>query len=760
MICKNIKRCFRFIERRVWFFVLQIFLIIIAYIAISDEMFIQTDYSSWKLFNKIRNQTDEIKEHLYYNLNDITLVSLDEKFFTHEKVSVQWIHRWYYAKVINNINKYNPKVVGIDIFFQNKFNFSEKDENWKLLNKIFWKYDDQLIQSIKSSNVLSVIKDHKNNKILEPDKSFTKNNPWLWHVNAITYDKDIYLWVTAQIQDNEIKNTKYPLSLIIYLEQQITNLKTLYWDIIFDFEILYDWTFLTVKWNNVNLSIPTIEPLNKNILPNTDNFIFTPMYITDDFEQNNRLYNSNINYISFYDVLTENPQSFDENLFKNKTVLIWATDMVLNDIKLSLSWFIPWVYIHINQLLSFQMKDFIYILNKSETTTLILAFLIINMIVLWIIRNSWSNRHIIFLLLIESLSIIIICILLGQVGLSESLKQFSTWFSIFLPMWTLLSLIFIQITINLGYSLIETHFIKENYHKLISLYVWEKLANKSIKDYDDVSQMNAEEKNLTIFFSDIVWFTDISENLSPVQNIKFLNTYLEKMSEIIALNWWFIDKYIWDAIMAFRENDDWPNKATISAILTIKHLNSITQTVKKTIWESFSNHTINVRIWLNYWKAIVWDIWAEKYKLNHTVIWDTVNLSSRLEWINKYYGTQIIASQYFIDKIKDSTQFIYRKIDKIKVKWKDIAVWIYEIYPIFKSELETNEIITRYSLIKMFEDWLNKYIKWNFKNAIEIFEKINSVKTDPIVKLFIERCYLLKENPPQNWDGIWKYDSK
>ncbi|UFX82713.1 adenylate/guanylate cyclase domain-containing protein [Candidatus Absconditicoccus praedator] len=305
------------------------------------------------------------------------------------------------------------------------------------------------------------------------------------------------------------------------------------------------------------------------------------------------------------------------------------------------------------------------------------------------------------------------------------------------------------------YYIMELSGVKNKFQKLFGLYVGKNVLGN---DYDgEIGQKQAKENEIAIYFSDIAGFTDMSEKLSPKQNIDFLNIYLEKQSKNISLNNGFIDKYIGDAVMAFWENNDSCFEASKSAILNVKSIKEINEIVKNNLNIDIN---LNTRIGLHYGKAIVGDIGSEEYKLNYTIIGDNVNLASRLEGINKYYNTSICASENFVEKITDSNEFLFRKLDKIQVKGKENAIEIYEIIPEFKNILSKQYLQHIEKFINMFEDGLQKYFKGNFEEALSIFKKCQNIKKDKTCNIFILRCEDLIKNKPKNWNGVWKHENK
>ena len=266
-------------------------------------------------------------------------------------------------------------------------------------------------------------------------------------------------------------------------------------------------------------------------------------------------------------------------------------------------------------------------------------------------------------------------------------------------------------------------------------------------------KLDWDTRKLAIFFSDIEGFTSISEKFSPHELVSFLRNYLSYMSNIILDNNWFINKYEWDAIMAlwwaFSDNEKDSYYACLSALKqqeTLKELNLN--------WQKVWLPKIKVRIWLHTWQAIVWNIWAVWRKIEYTALWDSVNLASRLEWVNKFYWTFICVSEDIFEENKDFFEFRY--LDKIRVKWKDNAIKIYELL----SE-KWNLTLKKEKIKTEFEKAILVYNSRDFISAKDLFENIYKKYNDSPSKTYFERCeYFMNNKPKSNDELIWNYETK
>jgi adenylate cyclase len=163
--------------------------------------------------------------------------------------------------------------------------------------------------------------------------------------------------------------------------------------------------------------------------------------------------------------------------------------------------------------------------------------------------------------------------------------------------------------------------------------------------------------------------------------------------------------------------------------------------------------TIKARIGMHIWDAIIWNIWSAWRKMEFTALWDSVNLASRLEWVNKFYGTFMCASENIYEIEKNNFEFRY--LDKIKVKWKEVPIKIYELLGV-KWKVSEDVLDNK----KNFERAIDLYLNRDFIWAKALFTKLIK-KGDNAWKMYIDMCEIYIKNPPNNdWDWVatmtWK----
>jgi adenylate cyclase len=268
----------------------------------------------------------------------------------------------------------------------------------------------------------------------------------------------------------------------------------------------------------------------------------------------------------------------------------------------------------------------------------------------------------------------------------------------------------------------------------------------------DMINLGGEKRNITIFFSDIRGFTRISEKLKPENLVHLLNEYLTEMTSVIIKDDGLVDKYMGDAIMAFWGAPlDQPDHPTMACSSSLEMLEKLGELNKK--WKNEGIPSFRIGIGLNSGEAIVGNMGSSS-RFDYTAMGDNVNLASRLEGLNKVYGTNIIISENTYDLVKD--KFETRKLDSVRVKGKEKPVIIYELIS-EKGKISKNEI----DFIKKYEKGLEHYCNKKWNDAIKSFEDALKIIDDDASKLFIERCEEFIKNPPSaDWDGVCEMKTK
>jgi adenylate cyclase len=259
---------------------------------------------------------------------------------------------------------------------------------------------------------------------------------------------------------------------------------------------------------------------------------------------------------------------------------------------------------------------------------------------------------------------------------------------------------------------------------------------------------------ITVMFSDIRGFTTISEKLDAQELAIFLNQYFSDMTKIVFEQRGTLDKYIGDAVMALWGAPIEDQEHAIMACRTALRMMSRMHELQKQ-WKAAGKTALDIGIGLNTGVASVGNMGSSLHH-SYTALGDSVNLSSRLEGLNKDYGTHILVNETTWASAKDAG-FIFRELDLIRVKGKNQPVVIHELVCDLASL--TPEIEMR---LDCFENARKLYERRRWSEAQSAFQSIiDRWPEDGPARAYWKRCqeYLFDE-PPANWDGVFTMTHK
>ena len=280
-------------------------------------------------------------------------------------------------------------------------------------------------------------------------------------------------------------------------------------------------------------------------------------------------------------------------------------------------------------------------------------------------------------------------------------------------------------------------------------YVPSSLVRQLVEHGQEV-KLGGEELELTIFFSDIQGFTSITDRMAPNELMEHLSEYLKRLSNIIMKNGGTIDKYIGDAIMAFWgapiKNENAPFLACKSALECRNMLVALNNQ-----WVAEGKYPLVTRFGVHTGKTIVGNLGSDD-RMNYTIIGNSVNLASRLEGINKLYGTGIIISEDTYRKV--SGQFYCRLLDYVSVKGQSKGYRIYELVDDVDADIEPKVKNSH----KRYEYGLQAYLQQDWNTAVSVFNELHDKDSDnKAVMALLKRCVYYMRNPDKikdDWDGL------
>jgi len=437
--------------------------------------------------------------------------------------------------------------------------------------------------------------------------------------------------------------------------------------------------------------------------------------------------------LSFTDVMNGR---IPARVFEGKYVVIGATANSLKDVLKTPFGTMPGVEVHANALSTILGGR--YSADAPLPIGIVLLILVgaLAAVIVVHIKRFW--------LMVVALAVLIALLVLA------SLASFT--FGYILPLLYLLLDAFVVAGGMVTYQYItesrEKRFIRESFQYYLSPAVVDELVRDPKK-----LALGGEKRTLSILFSDIRGFTTVSESLSPEALVRLMNEYLTAMTDIIMDHGGLVDKYIGDAIMAFWgapvPNPHHARDAARAAYVMLEKLKEMNRE-----WKARGIPHIAIGVGISTGDAIAGNMGSSK-RFNYTIMGDEVNFASRLEGINKEYGSSCLVSDSAARALREqqdeNAPYVLREIDTVTVKGKTEPRTIFELLPRGAGVEER---------LKKFATGLAAYRAGYFDEAIRVFEEVLAVGEDGPAATLLERSREFKKNSPPGWKGVYEFHTK
>lgn len=421
--------------------------------------------------------------------------------------------------------------------------------------------------------------------------------------------------------------------------------------------------------------------------------------------------------------------SFEPSFFTNAYVFVGFTTAGLRDLRPTpISREYPGVEIHATMLDNILANDLI----RDISIGTVLISTIMFAVLAGLLGRSCSNWKLTvgcFVILLP------LPFLPGLLLYSKNL-----WMPIAVQEFAVMFSLLFSVILNYALEGRQKRFIKSAFGQYLSPEIIEKL----VKNPDSL-KLGGESRILSIFFSDVQGFTSISEALTPEELTALLNDYLTAMATIIYEERGTIDKYEGDAIIAFWnapvDDPDHARNAVRASLRCQRKLKEL-----RPLFKDKTGKDMFARIGLNTGKVVVGNMGSIQ-RFNYTFLGDAGNLASRLEGINKEFGTYIMISESTKNELGD--EFVCREISRVRVVGRQEPVRVFE--PMFPEDADR-------STMELFAKALQEFYDGNFCEALQMFSHLSD--SDAVSKTYTERCRTLMNNPPDDWDGVCIMTSK
>jgi adenylate cyclase len=317
------------------------------------------------------------------------------------------------------------------------------------------------------------------------------------------------------------------------------------------------------------------------------------------------------------------------------------------------------------------------------------------------------------------------------------------WLNMVYPLLALV-LVYIALTV---YAYVTEQRERRRLKSTFKQYVAEHVVEEMIKDPSRL-KLGGEEKVLTVLFSDLEGFTTYSERYTANEMTEFLGEYYNRVTEQVFLHRGTLKEYVGDELMAFfgapLEEATHAHRACEAALAMHEQTLALAEE-----WVKIGRPRLRARTGINSGPMVVGNL-GSRYRFAYGVVGDQVNLGSRLESLNKEYGTDLIIGENTARIVEQA--FRLREIDMVRVKGRTQAVRIYELIGRSGAALEESH----QQALSAYAEALEAYRKGSWTEALSLFRQVLTLRPgDGPSRTLIRRSLSYRDDPPEIWDGVF-----
>ena len=648
----------------------------------------------------------------------ITITAIDD--YTVDKYGYPF-KRKYYGQLIDNLKKLGVKAIGMDVmFFEPDRDFPENDKKF-------------LSSSDKAGNVVNLLAIERDRfTVKKPMKGVAAASTYVAYPNSdISLDNDgharkFFLFFPAEDADMDGVEEKALLYGNVGLGKlkcspdcdsiRLASLGMATYAIytgkpLLEYEMRYGGEPMKLNYR---------YPVFRKSHPGWDK---DPKNMTD----------STFRHISVADIIEGKISPEEKEALKDGMTLVGSTALGTYDhFPSPFSTLFPGVEIHATCIDNLMFSDS---LKSISPGYLALLMLLLPWIPVLLARYS--------LLMLVSVS----AALMGSMLFLDYLLLCNLYSTPFISVMLSFFLPFVYVTVDKGMSEVrEKKWIKNTFGQYLS----PKVVDIITKDPSKLS-LGGEKRDMTAFFLDLAGFTTMSEKLSPEELTAMLVEYLSAFTDVVLKHDGTVDKYIGDCVVAFWNAPlDQADHRKLGVMAAIDCQSAMTR-----LNRDLTQFTIKpkCRVGVNSGYMVVGNM-GSRSRLSYTVMGDSVNMASRMEGANKFFGSKIMTSEATFKDLKDL--FDYRYLGSIRVVGKAIPTKVYEPFAL-KGEAPPEVK----AMLRHYEAGMEKFYKGDYAGSLPDFKAVLAARPDDgPAQYYIETAEQYSKEPPKDWDGSFNLTSK
>ncbi len=295
--------------------------------------------------------------------------------------------------------------------------------------------------------------------------------------------------------------------------------------------------------------------------------------------------------------------------------------------------------------------------------------------------------------------------------------------------------------------------------RLFSVYVPRDLVRKLMAEGAEV-KLGGERRRLTVMFSDVQGFTAIAERMDPEELMHVTSTYFQAVTDELLDHHATIDKYIGDAVMAMWNAPKRDLAHALHACRGALHARALTLRLE----DAFAGRgwpRLHTRFGIHSGEAVVGNVGSTD-RMAYTAIGSMVNLASRLEGMNKMYGTQILVSES--TRLGAGNGFVFRPVDLVQAKGAQDPLEVHELIGLsVASDANDAPLLADRALVGRLPAWgeaIRAFRAGQFTHAVSALRDAGDPASDPLLAAYLARIERHPHGPPADWSPVTRLDSK
>jgi adenylate cyclase len=295
--------------------------------------------------------------------------------------------------------------------------------------------------------------------------------------------------------------------------------------------------------------------------------------------------------------------------------------------------------------------------------------------------------------------------------------------------------------------------LKQRIQDTFGRYVDPKVV-KDLIDQPERTGSAGDRRAMTVAFADMQGFTRLSEDVTPASLVTLLNRYLTVLTDEVRARHGIVDKYIGDAVMSFWgppfvSEKEHPLLACEAALGQVARFSAFRGEMPELLGYKRFIPRVGLRVGIATGEVIVGNV-GSSVAMNYTVMGDAVNVASRLEGLNKVYGTSILVAETTARLV--AAEMMMREVDRAVLAGRVEAVAVFEV--LGRAD-EADDVML--SLVTAYGEGLAAYRARDWGKAEAAFATCLQLRPeDGPARVMVERVGTLRDNPPpDDWDQCW-----